>query len=132
MAAGDLATGSSKNSAEYRTVCRLARDLQLAFQNDLTSLSLSLQGTDPMLLTANNAAAVQNEMYTDAEQAAKLVNYIQVKVESNPNCYHALVEVLKRNSRYYRDILEKLNKTFAEEGGRLRESNSCPPAPPKR
>lgn len=131
MAAEDSAMGSSENSAEYRTTRRLARDLQLAFQNDLTNLSLSLQGTDPMLLTANNAAEVRNKMLTDAERAAKLVQYIQVKVESDPNCYHALVEVLTRNSRYYSSILEKLNKTFVEEGGRLRESNGCPRTSPK-
>ena len=131
MAAGDSVTGSS--TAEYRTVRRLVRDLQLAFQNDLTRVSSLLQGTTPMLLMADNAAEVQNSIYPAADQTAKLVEYIQVKVESDPKCYHALVKVLERtDSRYYSNILQRLNTTFQEEGGRV-EPNGCPSRaqPPK-
>ena len=105
------------STAEYNTILSLLNDLRLAVQNDLLNLSLELQGTDPMILTPDNADKVNNMARTvsDATASAELMSLVRTKVQSNPQCYHALVGVLEKNAENYKYILEKLKKTLEEK-----------------
>lgn len=111
---------------EFETVRLLANDLKLALQGDLTSVSLSLQGTDPALLTPDNVSEVTNTARSEPERAVRLVTLIQTRIKSNPKCYHTLIGVLQENTVYYSDILKKLDKTFLEQKAKriLQEQSS--------
>ena len=104
---------------EYKTVCLLAGELRLALQSDLLSVCLSLQGTDPMLLTPDNVWEVTNTARSEPERAVRLVTIIQTRVQSDPKCYHALVGVLQKNPTYYADILKRLSETFLQQSAKF-------------
>ena len=107
--------------AELATINALAHELRLAVQNDLLRVTEWLGATTPKILTADNIAEIQAQAGAP-NQGVKLVSFVKTKVEGDPQCYHRLVEVFEKDTKYYSNILEQLKKTYAEK---------CKDPPPK-
>ena len=101
--------------AELATINALVHKLRLAVQNDLLRVTKWLGATTPKILMANNSAVIKAQV-GEPNQGEKLVSFVKTKVEGDPQCYHRLVEVFEKDTKYYSNIiLEQLKKTYAEK-----------------
>ena len=88
----------------------LTSELRLAFKSELISLSGSLLAT--RLISPTCEAELRNTTLPDDVRSARLVELVQHKVRQNPHHYHSFIGILQGNQDQYRDILQKLEKTF--------------------
>ena len=97
-------------SAEYRTLIRVTADLQLVVEGQLVTLGAKLVSSE--LLTTRQYRSIRNVHNQQEIRAADLVEFIQNKVQQNPQCYHTFIAVLEQDRSQYGDILETLGQTY--------------------
>ena len=99
------------NSAEYRTLQYHTNDLGRAVKEDLDDLSGALFAAG--LITKVNRDEVTYMMHLKEDRAAKLVGFVQDKVEENPQNYHTFISLLKQRDPFqYGDVLCKVERTY--------------------
>lgn len=113
---------------EYNTLISLTDELRLAVQPNLVSLSGSLMAK--YLITPEKANQLRNQMHSEADRAANLVDIIRNKVLQNAQHYHTFVQVMESQGRkYYHDILNKLDEVYQQLKFNANSQQSASQAP---
>ena len=81
---------------EYQTLIRCTADLQLGIKMELISLGAELVSAE--LITPEQYHVTRNLHISREVRAANLVEFVQVKVRQDPECFHIFVDVLKNTS----------------------------------
>ena len=103
------------NSVEYATLIRHTNDVCLAVKADLLGVGGDLLSKH--LITKVNEDELRNAMISEDVRAARLVGFMQDKVEEDPQHYHTFIEVLReRGESRYGGILRKLQETYNNPG----------------
>ena len=110
---------SGKNSPEYQTVLALVLDLRLAVKSHLTTLGGALLARG--LISSDNESYLRNQMFTEAQRAARCVELVQDMIEQDASNFHRFIEVLESNKLQYKTILSKLQETYAAK----QQEGSC-------
>ena len=99
------------DTLEYKTISATTEKLALALQHHLVSIGGTLVSRG--VITPDQYAKLRNKMYTEAERAADLVEWIQAEIKGDNQIYHTLVEVLQQNPQYAH-ILATLQDTYTK------------------
>ena len=97
----------SKSSEEYRSILRATAVLETSVKNNITPLCGQLVAEN--LITPEQSKALRKRSIDEVERAADLVSYITTKVQTDPQNYHRLVKVLKKDEATYKPVLEVLD-----------------------
>ena len=112
---------------EYNTLISLTGELSSAVKYNLVPLSDSLKAE--YLISPENASQLRNQMHSEEERAAKLVDIIQNKVQQNAQHYHTFVRVLDSQGReHHRDILSRLHEVYQQLSGNSQWPAAVPPS----
>ena len=99
------------SSSEYNTLIELTGDLRVAVQSDLTHLSGVLLAK--YLISPDDDRYLRNQLHSEADRTAKLIELIQNSVHQNPQHYHTFNRVLQDGAcQVYADILRKLHQVL--------------------
>ena len=99
------------SGSEYNTLIELTGDLRVAVQSDLTHLSGVLLAK--YLISPDDDRYLRNQLHSEADRAAKLIELIQSRVHQNPQHYHTFIRVLQDGGcQAYADILHKLHQVL--------------------
>ena len=86
----------TKITKEYQTLVRCTHDLQLGVKMELISLGAELVSAE--LITPEQYHEARN-LHTPLDvRAADLVEFIQLKVQQDPECFYVFVDILKNTS----------------------------------
>ena len=88
----------TKITKEYRTLVRCTADLELGVKMELISLGAKLVSAE--LITPEQYHETRNLCISREVRAANLVEFVQVKVQQDPECFHVFIDVLKNTSIY--------------------------------
>ena len=83
----------TKITKEYQTLIRCTADLQLGVKMDLISLGAELVSAE--LITPEQYHETRNLHVSREMRAANLVEFVQLKVRQDPECFHVFVDILK-------------------------------------
>ena len=86
----------TKITKEYQTLVRCTRDLQLGVKMELISLGAELVSAE--LITPEQYHEARNPYISREMRAADLVEFVQLKVKQDPECFHVFIDVLKNTS----------------------------------
>ena len=109
-----------EGTAEYSTLISLTRELRVAIRPELISLTGALLAS--RLISLDNDIELRNTTHSEVERSARLVELVQNKAQQNPHHYHSFIGILQGNQDQYRDILQRLERTYQElkqEDGKL-------------
>ena len=81
---------------EYRTLVRCTADLELGMKMELISLGAKLVSAE--LITPEQYHETRNLCISWEKRAADLIEFVQVKVRQDPECFHVFVDILKNTS----------------------------------
>lgn len=101
------------NSAEYKTMIENTTNLRLAIKFNLTPLSGALLARG--LISTDNGAKLRNPHLPQTDRAAELVEFVQNKVQQNPQHYYTFLDVLREDRDEYADILRKLDQSLSKQ-----------------
>ena len=97
---------------EFRTLVAKTDSLRLALQHDLVPTGGALVGRE--VISPNQYASLRNRLYSEADRAADLIQWIQEKIQRcEIQIYHTFVEVLQQNPMYAH-TLAILQRTYAQ------------------
>ena len=82
-----------KMTKEYRTLVRHTADLLVAVKMELISIGAELVSAE--LITPDQYDEIINPYRSPAERAARLVRFVQVKVQQDPQFYDIFVDIIK-------------------------------------
>ena len=99
------------SSSEYNTLIELTGDLRVAVRSHLTYLSGVLLAKH--LISPDDDHYLRNQLHSEADRAAKLIELIQNRVQQNPKHYNKFICVLQDGAcQVYADILHKLDQVL--------------------
>ena len=102
-------------SPEYDAIRNNANDIEIALTNNCGLVIEEL----------NTAGLLQYDMYdlvknpssnlTPRVKAGCVLTSVRDKVSLHPRHYHTFMSILRKNELYFKDIIEKLEKTCSSE-----------------
>ena len=106
---------SGKNTPEYQTVVELVETLRLAVKANLTTLGGALMSSG--LISSDNESSLRNSNQSESQRAARCVELVQEMIEQDTSNYHQFIRVLESNKLQYKNILSRLQQTYAIKAG---------------
>ena len=98
------------DTTEYQTIKKCTPQLITAFKHNLAKLSGHLLSKG--LITADQSHELRNQMHSESDRAAKLMDFVLNKVELAPvECYNRFVEALEKDKHTYELVLDLLKPT---------------------
>ena len=100
------------DTPEFQTIVATTEKLRLALQHHLVSIGGALVGRG--VISSGQDAILRNEMHQEDARAAKLIQWIQEKIQGgDTQIYNIFIEVLQQNPQYAH-ILAILQETYAQ------------------
>jgi uncharacterized LabA/DUF88 family protein len=109
------------NSPEYNSMVDCIPGLRLAVQPNIISLSGELLRA--RLINKDKETWLRNTSISEVDRAAELVSLVTNKVREDPENYHELVAILKKDERQYETALAKLDSKYKECKGVAKKSS---------
>ena len=100
------------DTTEYQTIRKCTPQLIIAFKHNLTELSGHLLSKG--LISADQGSELRNQMHSESDRAAKLVDFVLNKVELAPECYSIFTEALEVDKPTNDQVLKLLKETYTQ------------------
>ena len=97
------------DTAEYQTIRKCTPQLKIAIQHTLTKLSGHLLSGG--LITADQGGELRNQMYSESDRAAKLIDFVLNKVELVPRYYKIFISALEEDKLNNEVVIKFLEET---------------------
>ena len=97
------------DTAEYKAIIKHTVELRTAVKNNITTLSGHLLCNQ--LITSENEEELRIISQSESDRAAKLVGFVQHRVELNPDNFCTFIKILEKDEKNYEYIINLLKET---------------------